>query len=195
MLDIETMNLIDVRYFEEKPNANKDTHTHKGYIEAHKTAMLLMPRTPPDLESFTSIDLFARKCQWGDIRNDLNPIFQEKGFTNSTCDALELISNYEGTNIDLIFFDPPFSSRMADDKYDDVGSENLYTNPRYMSDLGKSCFMALKPGGLLIKAGFNSNPPARGFDMIALYISSYGASRNDVLFTIWKKVQSSIMNF
>ena len=139
----------------ESSSANKNTHTHRGYQKSFRYARDNYLHNPNHIV----LDLFARECPWGDIRVDLNPYFQKHNFTNVTADALEYAKETQTNSIDIILLDPPYSERMAKDKYDEVGTSNLYTNPSYMSNLGKECFRILETGGYIIKAGYNSNLP------------------------------------
>jgi len=59
-----------------------------------------------------------------------------------------------------------------------------------MSDMGKQIFRILKPGGYVLKCGFNSNPPAKGFDLLKINLAQFGASRNDIIFSLWVKNQT-----
>ena len=184
--------LAQLRLYDESPNAGKNTHTHEGYKEAFKYAQTFLP----DRGQFDSliVDLFARKCPWGTVRNDLNPRFLKKGFTNMNKDAIECLNTFERGEVDMILLDPPFSDRMNKDKYDssEVGRKSLYTDPKYMVDLGKEINRVLDVGGMIVKAGFNSNKPCQGVIMKGLFLSRYGASRNDVIFTIWQKTQHTL---
>ena len=94
--------------------AYKDTHTHKGYKMAYAYVMDEYWRRR---ENHVVMDLFARTCPWGDIRNDLNPDYLKSGHTNMNRDALELVKEWQTSSVDVILFDPPFSSRQDADKY------------------------------------------------------------------------------
>jgi len=191
---MQILGTAQILIFDENTNSGKNTHRHEGYKAAFKFARKLLPDSwdkNPD-EQAVILDLFARKCPWGTIRNDLNIKFLERGYTNVCKDANECLLDFQADEVDLILLDPPFSDRMAADKYDQVGRANLYTDPRYMSCLGKQMFRVLTPGGLIVKAGFNSNKPCDGLIMRALFISRYGACRNDVLFTVWQKTQTTL---
>lgn len=168
--------------------SGKDTHEHQGYQKAFGIACALNP----PYDGHCIVDLFARTCPWGTIRNDLNPTFKEEGFTTHVMDALELLKSLEVGTVDIILLDPPFSDRMNQDKYDEVGPTSLYTNPKYMSDLGKEISRVLRAGGIVVKAGFNSNAPGKNLDLYQVFLSHYGASRNDVIFTVWENRQSRL---
>lgn len=183
--------MIGINRISEASGANKDTHTHKGYKKAFRYVRDQLVNNP----AHEVLDLFARRCPWGDYRNDLNPEFKKLGYTNMSMDAMDAIKQFGPRSIDVILFDPPFSSRMDADKYDEVGPASLWTNPKYISDLGKEMYSVLTTGGYIIKAGFNSNAPHPNLQLVKMYISHYGGCRNDVIFTIWQKVDNSIFDY
>ena len=166
----------------ESSSANKDTHTHRAYKKAYSWVMDKLVLAG-NFDPF-SLDLFARMCPWADIRVDINPEFKQKGYTNKCDDALDYAKTQENGLFDIILCDPPFSDRQAKDKY---GTSNLYTNPAYISELGKECFRILEPGGYLVKCGYNSNAPEPNLVLVKGYISHYYGCRNDVIVTIWQK--------
>ena len=135
------------------------------------------------------VDPFARRCPWGTIRNDINPEFKDQGFTTHCDDALAILQQLNTSSVAVIILDPPFSGRQSDEEY---GTHNLYANPSYMSQLGKECYRVLIDGGKVLKCGFNSNPPARGFELIELFINNMGASRNDIMMSLWVKTQMNL---
>lgn len=136
------------------------------------------------------IDPFARMCLWGTKRNDINPEFL-KQYTTHNKDALEFLCDLETSSSDLVILDPPFSNRQSGEEY---GTSNLYTNPAYMVDLGLQCFRILKSKGYVIKCGYNTNPPYKGFKLIHVKIIQLGASRNDILISLWQKVQTGLFD-
>ena len=176
----------------EASSANKDTHTHRGYKKAYEYAINKIRTDETYFEHINSIDLFARKCQWADFRNDINPEYLEKNYTNSCMDALEFAETFTTNSIDLILFDPPFSDRQSNEKY---GTSNLYTNPAYISQIGAEMFRILRPGGFIVKAGYNSNPPSPTMRLSRVILSRYHGCRNDVIFTVWQKVDMSLYEF
>ncbi len=169
----------------------KDTHKHEGYRRAFKFARDQFIHRP----DHNVLDLFARSCPWGDFRNDLNPKFKKNGLTNMSMDALECAKSFNTSTISIILFDPPFSPRQDIDKYGEVGRASIWTDPKYVSDLGKEMFRILEPGGYLIKCGYNSNAPDPRMQYVKGYVQHYGACRNDVLFTIWQKMDGCLNQY
>lgn len=128
----------------------------------------------------TGIDPFARNCQHAYFTNDINPDTLAK----SNMDALEWLRLMD-RKFDFIIFDPPFSDRMAKDKY---GTSNLYSaDSNKASECQKLGARMLKQGGYFIKAGYNSNPPASHLELRELCLLACGGNRNDIIFTVWEK--------
>jgi len=174
--------------------ATRDTYTHRGYKKAFEYVRTQLKQK--DLKGGVDVlDLFARKCPWGDFRNDLNPDFKEAGLTNMCMDALEACQTFDNNTIDTVLFDPPFSSRMDADKYGEVGRASIWTDAKYVSELGKEMFRILEADGYIVKAGFNSNAPDPRLSLEAMFISHYGACRNDVIFSVWKKYDKSLFDY
>ena len=173
----------------ESTAAGKDTFKHRGFQKAFRFARDYW------VEDFEHqvLDLFARECPWGDFRNDINPVFKENDQTNMSMDAIDCLKSFGTATVEIILCDPPFSSRQAQEKYD-IGCANLYTKPDYISAMNKEIYRVLTHRGLVIKAGYNSNAPDPRLQLVKMYISHYGASRNDVIFTIWKKCETTLID-
>lgn len=169
----------------------KNTHEHVGYQRAFRFVREANYGDP----QHEVLDLFARRCSWGDYRNDLNPKFKEEGHTNMTMDALECAKTFSNSSIDIVLFDPPFSSRQDIDKYDEVGRASLWTDPKYISELGKEMFRILIPGGYVVKCGYNSNAPDPRMQFVKGWVECYGGCRNDVIFTVWQKMDGNLEQY
>jgi len=162
------------------------THTLKPMSNLHRYVInkLILEQSIIDPQI---IDPFARTCLWGTHRNDINPSFGD--YTTHCMDALEFMCSMATGEAHMVILDPPFSNRQSDEEY---GTSNLYANPAYMRDIGLQCFRVLKPGGYVLKAGYNTNAPYKGFTLVAVRIANMGASRNDILFSLWVKTQSTL---
>ena len=162
------------------------THNSPFYQHGFKWALRYLKR-----DSITGLilDPFARNCVWGDITNDLNPDFE----TTHNMDAEDFLKDRPAGSAKLILFDPPFSDRMDKDKYG--GQGNLYA-----SDASKiikcqnNLKRILKPGGLVIKLGYNSGRPF-GLELVSCSVVNFGGCRNDVIMTIWRNPDSSILRW
>lgn len=166
-------------------HASSDTHRLQPYEKMYSYARRAAGTQGWQLEI---VDPFARKCMWGNKRNDINPDFLYD-YTTHCMDALDFMFALPRSSADIVLIDPPFSDRQSNEEY---GTSNLYTNPRYIADLGEEAFRILKPAGYLVKCGYNTNPPAKGFELVKVAICQMGACRNDILISLWQKVQMSL---
>ena len=166
-------------------HSSSDTHDLEPYDRLFAYAMQLWTNA---LGNISIIDPFARKCPWGTKRNDINPKFLHE-YTTHCMDALEFVSSLPKQSAHIVLLDPPFSDRQSKEEY---GTSNLYTNPKYMKDIGNEIFRILKTSGFVIKCGYNTNPPGRGFELVRIVICNFGASRNDILMSLWQKVQTTL---
>ena len=132
-------------------------------------------------------DPFARDCTLAaPYTNDINCNTKAK----SHFDALEYVQSLPSEYFDTIIFDPPFSNIQAERKYGEVS--NIYTVPGYVNELMREFFRIIKPDGIVIKFGYNSNRNHNCFDMVDLYLVQFGGNRNDVIVTILQKSQRSL---
>lgn len=131
------------------------------------------------------VDPFANTCKYGTIRNDLNP---EYG-TDFCMDALEFLEGLcdlgEGT-ADAVLFDPPYSVRQASELYRSVGKDKLagtVTNFKYWSRCKAAAARLLRPGGVCLSFGWNSNGlgKKRGMELVEILLVSHGGGRNDTI--------------
>jgi hypothetical protein len=166
-------------------HSSSNTHELEPYDRLYSYAMQLWTNA---LGNISTIDPFARKCPWGTKRNDINPEYLHE-YTTHCMDAMDFVASIPKQSTHIVLFDPPFSNRQSNEEY---GTSNLYTNPKYISELGKECFRILKNSGYLIKCGYNTNPPAQGFSLVRIYICNFGASRNDIMISLWQKVQTTL---
>lgn len=135
-------------------------------------------------------DPFARDCTLAaPYTNDINPNTKAK----SHLDALEYVQTLPSEYFDTIIFDPPFSNIQAQRKYGEVS--NIYTVPGYVNELMREFFRILKPDGIVLKFGYNSNRNHNCFDLVDLYLIQFGGNRNDVIVTILQKTQRSLLEW
>jgi hypothetical protein len=161
----------------------KDTHKWKSY-------QMVFAKYKKQIDELNGviIDPFARDCLWADITNDLNP--NTKAHTNM--DALDFIKSIKSNSCSMILFDPPFSDRQSNDKY---GSSNLYaSDSNKISLITKEFQRVLRAGGIVLKLGYNSTR-IKNLDLIDLYLVNFGASRNDVIISVHKKMNKTLGDF
>lgn len=144
---------------------------------------------PQDTHSVI-VDPFARDCPYGgEWTNDLNPHTKAKHHL----DALEFLKLIQSNYADMVIFDPPFSSTQEERKYGE--SSNIYTEPGRVSDLMFEIERILKPGGVLLKFGYNSTRHQSSFTFQQGWIINFGGNRNDVIATNWVMNQTSLLDY
>lgn len=137
------------------------------------------------------IDPFARHCEWGTIRNDMDPSITS---VHHNLESLEFMRLMKTSSAKIVLFDPPFSNRQAK-KYE-LGDTNLYcTGDGRIGQLSKEIERVLVPGGVVVKLGYNSSRPTKNFDLMKLMVVNFGGTRNDVILTIWKKNTTTLQDF
>ena len=139
--------------------------------------------------NITIVDPFARDCEWGTITNDIDP--NTKAMHNM--DALVFLESLDSRSADYVLFDPPFSARQAT-RYE-AGHVNIYTDPAYVSRCFRQIVRILKPSGCVLKLGYNSSRNNRSLELVKGWIVNFGASRNDVIMTIWEMQQMTLGDY
>lgn len=139
------------------------------------------------------VDPFANNSKYGTITNDLNGEFE----TDYHLDALEFLKQLKAESADFILYDPPYSITQASECYKNYGKEKLETNVanmKYWKCCKDECARVLKPGGVLISFGWNTNGAGlrRGFETLEILIVSHGGSKNDTLVTVEEKKQTQM---
>ena len=138
----------------------------------------------PRISDYTIADPFARNCMIGTHTNDIDQ--NTKAIDHM--DALVWLKTQEDQYFDSVIFDPPFSEIMADRKYL-AGHVNIYTVPGYVSECFTQITRILKPGGKVLKLGYNSTRHHPLLDLKKGWIICFGGNRNDVIMTLWQKNQ------
>lgn len=150
-----------------------DTHTTPWF------AWIWDRHCPPRAESVI-VDPFARDCTWGTITNDIDPTTQ----ADYHYDALEFLGMMKTNSVNAVIFDPPFSVRQANEKYE--AGRNVYTIPGYVKNCMKEIVRILRPGGILVKCGWNSTRHNLQLEPVALYVVNTGGNHNDISISIWR---------
>lgn len=136
------------------------------------------------------VDPFANCCNYGTIRNDLNPTFD----TQYHEDALKFLKSLQSESADLVLYDPPYSITQAAEMYHKYGADKLeinVANMKYWAECKNQIARILKIGGRVMCFGWNTNGLGknRGFQMTEILIVSHGGSKNDTLCTLEYKIE------
>lgn len=137
-----------------------------------------------------SIDPFANSSKIAKITNDLNTEYD----TDYHLDALDFLKKFEDNSIDLIFYDPPYSPRQVSESYKKLGKTvNMQTTQAsYWSNQKNEISRILKPNGVCISCGWNSNGigKTRGFECEEILLVAHGGNHNDTIVVVERKVDN-----
>lgn len=165
----------------------RDTHKSHYYRHAFNTALLELGLLHHEA---SVVDPFARNCPWGeDTTNDIDITTKAN---HHQC-GRDFLQSLPSACADVVLFDPPFSQRQAVEKYG--AHTNLYTDGTYISDCMLAIERVLKPGGILLKLGFNSTRHRPTFELVRTWLVNFGGNRNDVIVTMWQMTQHTLREY
>jgi hypothetical protein len=138
--------------------------------------------------SFVSIDPFANKNQYAQITNDLDPQYN----TTKNMDATEFLNTFEDDSVDIILYDPPYSTRQVSEVYKKFGmTVNMQTTQNtYWVKQKQAIARIAKEGAYVITCGWNSGGIGKtlGFEIQEILLVPHGGWHNDTIITVEKKL-------
>lgn len=130
------------------------------------------------------VDPFAgdNANKFGTITNDLNPGKP----TDFHEDAIVFLKHQPDNSADFVLYDPPYSFRQASELYQGYGKELHSQSPTrldYWAQCKNEIARIIKPGGIVLSFGWNSNGMGknRGFEILEVLLVAHGGSRNDTV--------------
>lgn len=118
------------------------------------------------------------------IINDLNPDIE----ADTHMDALDFLKTFENESVDIVLYDPPYSTRQVSECYRGYGKEvtkettQASWRARHLDEIQR----ILKIGGKALCFGWNSNGVGkkRGFEMERVLLVPHGGSKYDTICTV-----------
>lgn len=137
------------------------------------------------------IDPFARNSKRGTITNDLNPQTDAQHHKR----AVEFLLGLPVHTADAALIDPPYSPRQIKDCYQHIGmpvNQCTTQHAKLIADAKDAIVPVLRPGGIAITCGWNSQGmgKGRGFELLEILLVAHGASHNDTIVVVERKVPS-----
>lgn len=141
------------------------------------------------------LDPFANDCSIKNeikckryISNDLDTSFN----TDYHLEAQDFMKLFDDNSIDVVLYDPPYSSRQVKECYQKLNRTVTMqdTQSGYFTKFKFEIARVLKPGGICISFGWNSNGIGKkyGFEIIEILIVAHGSRHNDTLVTVERKI-------
>jgi len=106
-------------------------------------------------------------------------------------DALEYLKSIPTNSIWFMLYDPPYSQRQLFEMYKNLGKD-LQSNAAYFKQLDNEIDRVMKPGGKVIRFGWNSKRISPKFDTDRILLVSHGAAHNDTICTVQIKSQTTL---
>lgn len=141
-------------------------------------------------DNYIVLDPFANEhsikkeinCKY--ICNDIDSQFD----TDYHLEAQDFLNIFENNSIDLVLFDPPYSGRQVKECYSRLGKTVTMndTNAGYFTKFKKEISRVLKPNGICLTFGWNTNGIGKkyGFEIIEILDIAHGSMHNDTLVTV-----------
>ena len=121
------------------------------------------------------------------ISNDLD----EEYDTDYHLEAQDFMKQFENKSVDLVLYDPPYSSRQVSECYKKLGKTVTMsdTNSGYFVKFKQEISRILKPNGICISCGWNSNGIGKkyGFEMLEVLLVAHGGNHDDTIVTVERK--------
>lgn len=107
-------------------------------------------------------------------------------------DVLAHLKTIANGRIENAVIDPPYSPRQAKEEYKlDLDAVEF---TKYLSRVQDELSRVIRPGGMAISLGWNSNGlgKSRGFKLKKILLVAHGAHHNDTIVTVERKVNGSL---
>jgi hypothetical protein len=140
-------------------------------------------------DDMLSIDPFANTNKIAKITNDLDP---DMG-TDFNLDAMDFLKTFANESVDFVLYDPPYSTRQVSECYKRFGrTVNMQTTQAsFWGNLKKEIARVLKPNGMVVSFGWNSNGIGKtlNFEQLEILLVAHGGIHNDTICTVERKTK------
>ena len=134
-----------------------------------------------------SIDPFANTARLASVTNDLDPAYD----TDCHMDATDFLQTFADGSVDIVLYDPPFSSRQVSECYRRLGHTVNWetTQNSYWRRHKEQISRIVRPGGLVFSFGWNSGGIGLkyGFEKIHIRLICHGGPHNDTIAVVERR--------
>lgn len=127
------------------------------------------------------IDPFANTNRIANVTNDLDPAMN----CDYCLDALDFLKTFAPHSVDMVLFDPPYSSRQVAEMYKKLGKTvNMETTQSsFWGNMKKEISRIVKPEGIVLSFGWNSGGIGMkyGFSITDILLVPHGGAHNDTI--------------
>lgn len=136
-----------------------------------------------------TIDAFANNSKLANVTNDIDKQYH----TDFNLDALDFYKLFDDNSVDIVLYDPPYSSRQVSEVYQKLDRTVNFqtTSSKYWRLQKDEIARILKTKGKCISFGWNSNGigKCRNFKQIEILLVSHGGHHNDTIVTVEEKLE------
>ncbi len=133
-----------------------------------------------------SIKDYLYHCKY--ISNDLDTDYD----TDYHLEAQDFLKQFNDCSVDLVLYDPPYSGRQVSELYKKLDKTITMsdTNSGYFTQFKQEIARVLRPGGICISFGWQSNGIGKNNNMeiIEIVMVAHGGNHNDTIATVDKKM-------
>ena len=128
------------------------------------------------------------------ISNDLDKDYD----CDYNLDALDFLKLFKDNSVDVVLFDPPYSSRQVSECYKKLDKTVTYldTSENFWTKFKKEIARVIKPKGLCFSFGWNSNGIGKNNNFIIekIRLVAHGGGHNDTICLMERK-QMTLFDF
>jgi site-specific DNA-adenine methylase len=121
------------------------------------------------------------------VSNDIDTDYD----TDYHMEAQDFLKQYKDCSVDLVLYDPPYTPRQVSEVYKKINKTvNMEdTQSSYWVKFREEISRVLKPGGICISFGWNTNGIGKNNNMeiIEILLVAHGGNHNDTIATVDKK--------
>jgi DNA modification methylase len=121
------------------------------------------------------------------ISNDLDNEYK----CDYNLEANDFLKLFDDNSVDMVLYDPPYTPRQVSECYKKLDKTVTIsdTQASYWANFKKQISRVLKPNGICISFGWNTNGIGMNnhMEIIKILIVAHGGSKNDTLVTVEKK--------
>lgn len=137
------------------------------------------------------VDPFANRSKLATVTNDLDPQYD----TDYHMDAEEFLKLFDDNSVDMLLYDPPYSSRQVSESYRKMGmTVNMETTQNsYWRKQKEQIARIMKPGGIVVSCGWNSGGVGMkyGFEKLHIRLIAHGGNHYDTIVTVERKLDAA----
>lgn len=147
-------------------------------------------------QSKTSIDPFARDCEWATYRNDINPKTKATHHMDAVLFLKQLQS--QGMQADLIILDMPWTARQISECYKELGMKVTQQHTQigsFYKEVKTEADKLVKQNGIVLTFGYSTVGMGikRGYEIEEILLCCHGGAHFDSICVAERKISHPVL--